>query len=190
MATLSRGGACRCARLRSGSSALNAFLLFASLKRFSVLCSIATPPRRIGLCPRRCATFSTEDSSRPLLAGGDPPPWPASFHSNLRVCVYPERRSRFPVYMHADQRQWANVGVCCWLSLDCCINLSALQCSATSLPLHFPLPHPLPLPSPKPAALSLGHPGAERGRESVRTEEQRPVSICGWWRASSDNMQV
>lgn len=37
---------------------------------------------------------------------------------------------------------WGKLGVCCWLSLDCCINLSALQYSTTSLPLLFSLPPP------------------------------------------------
>lgn len=57
--------------------------------------------------------------------------------------VFSERGSRSPRQPCMGTswwRHWAKLGVCCWLSLDCCINLSALQCSATSLPLLFSLP--------------------------------------------------
>lgn len=50
--------------------------------RFTPTSASPTPPRRIGLCPRHCAAFSTKDSSRPLL-----PPDPPHFRQTSGLCL-------------------------------------------------------------------------------------------------------
>lgn len=53
-----------------------------------------------------------------------------------------------PVWPGCSRRHWAKLGARCWVSLDCCINLSALQCSSTShLPFLAPSSSPLSLSS-------------------------------------------
>lgn len=83
---------------------------------------------------------------------------------------FQKRGGRSPGQLCMDTRwwrHWAKLGVCCWLSLDCCINLSALQCSTTSLPLLFPyLPPPflsLSLSSPPPCTPSTALKRVEGG---------------------------
>lgn len=55
-----------------------------------------------------------------------------------------------PLRTHAFlwRRRWPKLGVCSWLRLNCCINLSALQCSCTSLLSPPPPFHLTPLSEP------------------------------------------
>lgn len=137
----------------------------------------------------RSASYSTEDSSSAWRAATPAADGcfrrsPSSLPSLilgwnvliLTVFVFVfsvERGSQSPrqPYMATSWwRHWAKLGVCCWLSLDCCINLSALQCSTSSLPLLFFLASP----SLPPSSLPHSHTSVlERGSETS-------LRVGGW----------
>lgn len=132
---------------------LNTFFFNSGLSRLRFF--RAAPPRKLHIPCRGCSSawfHLRRASSNARCRQGELLLSDVLSESNLRwnafIIVWFFCFAGEPVWPGCSRRHWAKLGARCWVSLDCCINLSALQCSSTShLPFLAPSSSPLSLSS-------------------------------------------